>query len=185
VGFHRTLVTDHPVLMMAGLKGAIIMDLQAFLEMDEVSKYERFMELERIAFTDKMTGCKNRNWFIENRSVLETDISCAIIIDIDHFKKVNDTLGHDAGDVVLQDVAKAIMSVVRFTDTIRYGGEEFLVMLQGVSLLEACKVADRIRIAIETKTDVTASLGVSSTITNADKALYTAKESGRNKVCYM
>ena len=159
------------------------MDLQAFLEMDEVSKYERFMELERIAFTDRMTGCKNRNWFIENRSTLETDISCAIIIDIDHFKRVNDTFGHAAGDAVLKDVATAIMSVVRTTDTIRFGGEEFLLFLQDTSICAAIKVAERIRKAVQSATSVTCSVGVSNSVADADKALYQAKETGRNKVC--
>lgn len=159
------------------------MDLQDFLGMDDCQKYERFMELEKIAFTDKMTGCKNRNWFIENRSKIETPDASAVIIDVDHFKQVNDTLGHDAGDIVLADVAKAIMSVVRGTDTIRYGGEEFLIFLQGVTIEDACKVAERVRLTIETKTTVTASFGVANSITAADQALYMAKGTGRNKVC--
>ena len=159
------------------------MDLQDFLGMDDASKYERFMELERIAFTDRMTGCKNRNWFMENRKNIETSFSTAIIIDIDHFKMVNDTLGHDAGDEVLKDVANAIMSVVRFTDTIRYGGEEFLVMVQG-NFEDSLVIAERIRSKVEKNTTVTISIGVAATITAADKALYDAKDTGRNRVCY-
>jgi diguanylate cyclase (GGDEF)-like protein len=158
------------------------MDIQAFLEMDEITKYERFVELERIAYTDRLTGCKNRNYLLDNRQSIETDDSCAVIIDIDHFKKVNDTLGHAAGDEVLKDVAKVIMSVVRNSDTIRYGGEEFVIFLQNSSIERAVLIAERIRKAIQSGTTVTASIGVSTDLTSADKALYEAKETGRNKV---
>jgi len=158
------------------------MDIQAFLEMDEITKYERFVELERIAYTDRLTGCKNRNYLLDNRQSIETDDSCAVIIDIDHFKKVNDTLGHAAGDEVLKDVAKVIMSVVRNSDTIRYGGEEFVIFLKNSSIERAVLIAERIRKAIQSGTTVTASIGVSTDLTSADKALYEAKETGRNKV---
>ena len=171
-----------PPLRMTGyMKGAVDMDIQAFLEMDEITKYERFVELERIAYTDRLTGCKNRNYLLDNRQAIETDGSCAVIIDIDHFKKVNDTLGHEAGDEVLKDVAKVIMSVVRNTDTIRYGGEEFVIFLNS-PIERAVLIAERIRKAIQSGTTVTASIGVSDNLTSADKALYEAKETGRNKV---
>jgi len=158
------------------------MDIQAFLEMDDVTKYEKFIELERVAYTDRLTGCKNRNYLLDNSKSIETFNCCALIIDIDHFKKVNDTLGHEAGDTVLKDVAGVIMNIVRYTDTIRYGGEEFVIFLQDTEIERAVLVAERIRIAIEKGTSVTASIGVSTSLSYADKALYQAKETGRNKV---
>ena len=159
------------------------MDLQEFLQLPDDEKYARFQELERAAYTDRLTGCKNRNYFIDNRSKIETSEASAVIIDIDHFKKVNDTLGHEAGDKVLAKVARVIMGVVRCTDTIRYGGEEFLVCLKGVSISDACKIAERVRTTVETKTDVTVSIGVGSDLSSADKAVYQAKATGRNRVC--
>jgi len=151
--------------------------------MDEITKYGRFVELERIAYTDAMTGCKNKNWLLENQCRIENPDAATIIVDIDFFKKVNDTLGHEAGDAVLKDVAATIMSIVRTTDTIRFGGEEFLLFLQDTSISAAIKVAERIRKAVQHATTVTCSVGVSNTITSADKALYNAKETGRNRVC--
>lgn len=158
------------------------MELQAFLEMDEITKYERFQELERIAYTDAMTGCRNKNWFIENRSRLEVDTNMVLIVDIDHFKQVNDTLGHEYGDTVLANVANIIQSVVRDTDTIRFGGEEFLIFLEGATVKHAMTVAERVRQSVSSHSTVTCSVGVSDTIENADKALYVAKNNGRNQI---
>ncbi len=122
-----------------------------------------------------------------------------MVIDIDHFKQVNDTYGHIAGDKVLKLVAQTIRKTLRRSDDVyRYGGEEFVVILSNTQQGGATFIAERIRKAIEAlkvelnKTiSVTASIGiaasekteqVSQTLEFADKALYQAKESGRNQV---
>ena len=124
-----------------------------------------------------------------------------LMIDIDFFKNINDTYGHAAGDIVLEDVAKMIKSCTRNADTAaRYGGEEFVVMLNNTSASAAMAVAERIRKSVEEKSimydgkkiNVTISIGVSSynfdlesaksIVERADKALYESKQNGRNRV---
>src|SRR5262249_41475136 len=116
--------------------------------------------------------------------------------DIDHFKRLNDTHGHQTGDAVLQRVASVLASEARSYDTVaRYGGEEFAVILPGTALDEAYSIADRLRAAIEAsgpEPAVTASAGVGvfplgaqnavSLIAAADGALYESKRGGRNRV---
>jgi diguanylate cyclase (GGDEF)-like protein len=122
------------------------------------------------------------------------------MVDLDHFKAVNDTLGHPAGDAVLRECARRIAGAVRPHDVVgRFGGEEFLVVLPGCDPLEAAAVAERIRTALAEKPipfgrasiDVTASVGVCAMsnapnakrlIAAADAALYVAKRGGRNRV---
>ena len=157
---------------------------------------------------DPLTDTYNRR-YLEN--ILPLIISNAkrrndkvgfLMIDIDHFKQVNDTYGHKAGDTVLQKIAKLIAHSIRQSDIlIRYGGEEFLVILQNIkNLNDVEKVAEKIRQSVEQKEidlgDVsikkTASLGISifpdhcddgnECIKRADIALYKAKESGRNRI---
>jgi diguanylate cyclase (GGDEF)-like protein len=121
----------------------------------------------------------------------EGPVLSLIMLDVDHFKQYNDTHGHSAGDVILQEVASRLQNSVRGGDLgVRYGGEEFLVVLPGFSLDQAFQVAERIRLRIERETPVTVSLGVSElrrgamvqeAIDLADGALYRAKESGRNR----
>ena len=126
-----------------------------------------------------------------------------IMLDIDHFKKVNDTYGHLSGDVVLKIVAKIIKEKTRDSDFVaRYGGEEFAIILTETSLKDGVVVAEKIRQAIESKTikisnntsvKVTVSCGIATVdpqtvksaeelIDKADKALYKAKKDGRNKI---
>ena len=123
-----------------------------------------------------------------------------IFIDIDHFKDVNDTYGHAAGDAVLKSVASTIRSLLRKYDVLaRYGGEEFLTLLPETELKDAAHVAERFRKHIQNQTiffgdqeiKVTITLGVSQfdsklgaerCIQLADKALYEGKENGRNRV---
>jgi len=121
-------------------------------------------------------------------------------IDIDHFKVVNDTYGHDAGDVILSTVGKILRKYIRQVDFVgRYGGEEFLVILPSTELVQAVHFADKIRAIVEQfkflykneRIDVTVSCGVSQrsqqkskdeTLGAADAFLYKAKEAGRNQV---
>ena len=132
-----------------------------------------------------------------------------ILMDIDHFKKINDTHGHPAGDMVLKKTAERIQSAVRHKRTLkeidfvaRYGGEEFIILIRRNSLENtATKIAERVRSLVQatdydwngTKISVTVSLGVATLnagenipdpmVHRADKALYLAKQSGRNRVC--
>jgi len=163
-------------------------------------------QLEKLAFTDTLTGARNRRYFMETaerelHSCIDAGQDFAIILfDIDHFKRVNDTHGHDIGDEVLKIVvARTRHTLKQDTLVARYGGEEFVVMLQGVNHENAMKAATQILEKIEAtpflteglEIRVTVSLGVASKtvectmlpdiIKNADKALYYAKETGRNR----
>ncbi|HEX7312366.1 MAG TPA: sensor domain-containing diguanylate cyclase [Pyrinomonadaceae bacterium] len=164
-----------------------------------------FQQMQHQALTDGLTGCFNRRFF---EIQLERDLHLAtrmrqpvslILLDIDHFKRVNDTHGHDAGDAALRILANALREEVRGVDTAaRYGGEEFAIILPQAGPEGAMVVAERLRSRIE-RTEVpgvgciTASLGVATfpldassrelLVTSADRALFLAKRSGRNKVC--
>ena len=163
-----------------------------------------------LSLRDPLTGLANRRHF---RSVLEREIdrvtrsgeaALLLMLDIDHFKQVNDTYGHLAGDRVLQAVAQTLNACVRPMDTLaRYGGEEFAVVLPACQGPFGQALAERIRRAIETtivqvaphkKLSVTVSIGgafalqwVRSTTTlwtdRADSQLYQAKTTGRNRIC--
>ncbi len=130
-------------------------------------------------------------------------IDCTLaMLDLDNFKRVNDTYGHAVGDTVLVATVKRLKSLLRPYDKIyRYGGEEFLICMPGISLKKACEVAERMRLALaeqripingsDEKLQVTASFGIAmlnpltsieESINAADKALYDAKSSGRNCV---
>lgn len=165
-------------------------------------------KLDTLAMEDQLTGLPNRRAGLEfldeqwARATRTGEPMLVMMMDIDHFKKVNDTFGHDGGDVVLQRTASAMRSAVRDYDKVsRYGGEEFLVVCPGADLKVAFDVGNRIRLAIERnriETDVftgsvTISIGVSvrhaghkstrDMLHDADEALYAAKGAGRNKVC--
>ena len=161
------------------------------------------------ARTDQLTGIANRKHFdetIEKEVAIanekETDL-CVLIGDIDHFKRFNDTFGHQTGDQVLRLVASTLSDGVQGNDMVaRYGGEEFAVVLTKTSLAEAQKIADRIRTAVEGKELVKRSTGenlgsiticfgaaiyrpgepIDDLVGRADSALYFAKHSGRNQV---
>lgn len=164
---------------------------------------EKNLQLEKLSVTDKLTDVFNR---IKLDSVLETELARSgryatalsiIILDIDHFKRVNDNFGHQTGDSVLVEFAAILKSSVRNTDTVgRWGGEEFLIICPETDTKGALSLAENIRNKIEehsfkTVGRVTASIGVSTftagdkekdMIGRADTCLYKAKESGRNRV---
>ena len=166
--------------------------------------------LDNLANVDGLTGVYNHRYF---QNSLDQEISrcmrngsslSLLLLDIDHFKKFNDTYGHQAGDFVLTEFAKILRDNVRRHDVVaRYGGEEFVIILPETEKDEAVSVAEKLRVAIETAAfddqresyNVTASFGVSNStpateddfskdnfIGQADQALYQAKEKGRNKV---
>lgn len=165
-------------------------------------------ELVMKATTDELTSTMNRRSLMDSiKQHFKAARSCAVpltlvMIDIDHFKKVNDTYGHDVGDEVLVGVCRAIEKAVRPGDLLgRYGGEEFMLVMKGATLKEARQVAEACRdIVQETpmysrdghRVRCTISLGVAACtmdiasheelIKRADKALYQAKKQGRNTV---
>jgi diguanylate cyclase (GGDEF)-like protein len=154
------------------------------------------------AVQDGLTGLWTKRHFMsEARMAIEVsrrygEPLSLIMVDIDHFKKVNDTHGHVAGDRVLQGVAEVLSKKVRGGSAFRYGGEEMAVLLPKSDLAAAAAVAERLRAAIEARKiagiRVTASLGVAqldervtdppSFVERADQALYKSKENGRNQV---
>lgn len=171
------------------------------------SNYKNSLSL---AVTDGLTGIYNRRYMdthLENvmEECLEVPKSMGLmILDIDHFKEVNDTYGHDVGDQIIKQFANRIMEGIRPADmAVRYGGEEFVVIMPGTDIEHSQAVAERIRINMEKnpfevstpdgKLIKTCSIGVTSlnraggdtaktVVKRADEALYEAKNSGRNKV---
>ncbi len=170
-------------------------------------------KLHVLAITDPLTGLLNRRELfkrLENeiyRASREKNHYSLIIIDIDYFKRVNDTLGHTAGDLVLIEISDRLKAALRPYDIIgRYGGEEFFVGVPGADAESRKKIAERIRASISGKPfqigdnnlDITISLGLTSAIPEgrkkdishileamiekADSALYRAKDTGRNRV---
>ncbi|WP_338516772.1 GGDEF domain-containing protein [Alteromonas gracilis] len=164
---------------------------------------ERTMQLEQQANTDAVTGVASRFCIMEtlNHNCRLFDRYgrgfSILMIDVDHFKEVNDTHGHQAGDEVLSIMAECVSNNIRLVDAIgRYGGEEFLVILPETPQNIAIDIAERIRKGVEmlslpSEIQITCSVGVSTMrkgmkddglINQADLALYTAKRSGRNQV---
>lgn len=164
-------------------------------------------KLRETAVTDALTGLPNRRYAIKMLEELwgregqfPSNVS-VVMFDIDHFKKVNDTFGHDAGDAVLKEVAKILASKLRSSDRVcRLGGEEFVVICPGCPLDNAVRVGDRLREAIaghritfkNFDQNVTVSGGVAERVASmrhhddllkaADEALYASKHGGRNKI---
>lgn len=169
--------------------------------------YEQKKQLHQLSRTDGLTGLYNRRYW-QSRALEEFERcnrnhhrSVLIMIDIDHFKSINDTFGHNTGDDVIRGLGDILQRQLRNIDiTGRFGGEEFAVILTGTDLNEGEKVADRLRIAVaneiigeNTPVQCTISLGVAEIgeemrsledwISAADSALYNAKERGRNCYC--
>lgn len=173
-----------------------------------VERLQLERELETQAHYDPLTNVPNRRWFLDlarrelSRANRQHTSFCVMMMDIDHFKNVNDAFGHDAGDEVLKGLATRAASILRREDLFaRFGGEEFVALLPGSNLEKAVDVAERIReyiaatgIRLNTGKviSVTISIGVAmyrtgdsldDLIKRADTALYEAKERGRDLVC--
>ncbi len=171
--------------------------------------FQRFSSIQSMAIYDTLTGLYNRRFF-EEKLGIETQKSfygntpvSLVMVDIDHFKKVNDTLGHLDGDKALCEIASLLKTSLRKKDTVaRYGGEEFVLILSGAGLEESRMIAERIRRLVENtpvqmgqaQINLTVSMGISNfpihrpeskeeLVKMADRALYEAKRGGRNKVC--
>ena len=198
-----------PLPLSEGDKVAIGHVVFKFTYQDE-DDTEYHLMLRNMAIKDGLTRIYNKRYFTE---ILEKECEynrrhqvglCLILFDIDHFKQINDTWGHPAGDYILKNLALLIESEARGYDVFaRYGGEEFVFLLRGSPLDAAVKLAERVRHEIETKVftydevdlKITVSLGVahwsgespmtdSELIEAADKRLYEAKAAGRNSVCH-
>ena len=183
---------------------AFVLGVTLFLAREIGRRARAEDKLEELATTDALTGLKNRRKFdatIEtewHRAIRQKTPLALLMIDADHFKSYNDTFGHQAGDEVLVGIAICISDSVRRAGdcTSRYGGEEFAVLLLGLSPMEALGVAEKIRLKVQqwsdgpTATSVSIGVaGVTPTVTMewygllnaADKALYAAKANGRNQ----
>lgn len=189
-------------------KFTIITRQQRQLETVHAESQLRQKELERLTRLDGLTGLFNRNTFVElskqelRRAQRQGSATAILLMDLDHFKRINDTWGHPAGDAVLKHVAHMAASTVRSTDLVgRLGGEEFMVLLPNTSLEAARRLAEKLRHRLESTPTAweggtitaTASIGLAGTTAsekqafeslynNADKALYLAKQRGRNQV---
>jgi len=173
-----------------------------------IEKAELYDEIQKLAITDELTGVLNRRGLFElgqrevDRAVRFKRQLSALILDLDHFKAVNDHFGHSTGDMVLRDLARRCRENIRDVDILgRYGGEEFVILLLECDLHCAAVVAERLRTAVaktpfimdSTRLEITISLGVAqldprgnqqveALIDQADKALYISKETGRNRI---
>ena len=172
---------------------------QRALELEEANR-----KISDLVYLDPLTGVANRRSLdatlareIERVSRLGLSLT-VIMVDVDHFKAVNDTLGHAMGDKVLQALAATLSGLLRPYDLVaRYGGEEFLIMMPGTTLKNGALAAERFRAAVSRiaieglSQQITASFGVAtllpgqpsdSLVERADKAMYLAKQKGRNRV---
>lgn len=186
-----------PLAQIAITAGLLIMVSHRFAE-----------KLQRLRLLDPLTGANNRAGLmtlgprILHRARRDRQAVAVAMLDADHFKRINDTYGHPVGDEVLRHLSKILSAQVRPGDlVVRYGGEEFLLMLRGMTIEEAVPVAERLRRHIaatpaEVETgplSFQVSVGLSASpqtgydmealIAAADKALYRAKQEGRNRVC--
>ena len=192
--------------------GAIFVLLVCCLAYRTTKELKRVVELEQETITDPLTGIFNRR-FLDRRLQEELlrakrhDLELSLmLLDIDHFKKVNDTWGHQNGDIVLKHLAQLLTDTLRQIDLVaRYGGEEFVILVPHTAKKEASALAERLRRTVEQRPAlittsegiyhelrITVSIGISclfseedapcDILERADKALYQAKETGRNRV---
>lgn len=193
------------------LKARIYACLRTKALQDELKNKNRQLEevllqMETLAMTDQLTGLFNRRYF---SSVFEKEFSrtmrynhpaSCLMIDIDHFKRINDEYGHHAGDQVLKEISQIMTDCLRKSDTLaRWGGEEFIILLPETTKENALQVASRILNSVSTQKfsslpgRVTVSIGLAGTpdpnindseklIAASDRALYEAKNKGRNRI---
>lgn len=165
------------------------------------------IRLRKLSITDPLTGAYNREYLQQHlggaleAAALRSQAYSVAMIDVDHFKRVNDRFGHDVGDVVLAEVAQRLRGAIREDDTlVRYGGEEFLVLLPKSDVVKAREIAERMRSKVQRRPfvvsaneiEVRISIGVAEhhshsesageLVRRADGALYAAKDAGRNRV---
>ena len=207
--YHNTVDLIVPLIFFLG---SVFVLLACLLSQQTAEDLKRIFVLEQESTTDSLMGIYNRR-YMERRLHEEFFRSLRyglplslVMIDIDHFKKINDRWGHQVGDRVLKELAELIIATVRESDTVcRYGGEELLIILPHTDTRAALVMADNLRLLIEQQNllesdrsrrqepiRLTVSLGVAGLEANmesthqligmADKALYYAKQRGRNRV---
>jgi diguanylate cyclase (GGDEF)-like protein len=193
-----------------GLKAAamdLLENIEKALKIEEDSSTPSYWQLEQMAYRDQLTGLRNYRFFsmrlpeeMQRAKRYRHQLSL-VMLDIDHFKKFNDTHGHQAGNIALQHLARVVDETVRETDVVaRYGGEEFGLILPETTKRLALELAERVRGNVDASPvrlgehhhRVTVSLGVAtfprdasswqSLVEVADKALYKSKQSGRDRV---
>jgi len=192
--FSKKVITDDDIRILTMFAN------QAGLAIENSQLYERTVVLSN---SDSLTGLWHHGYF---QYLLAQEVKIAslkkesftlLMIDIDDFKKFNDTYGHQAGDAILMDISNIFREAARKIDIIaRYGGEEFAIILPNTKKQEALVLAERLRKSVEASNrlkDITISIGVASfpgdaeekepLISKADRALYEAKRTGKNKVC--
>lgn len=215
---------DNAMMMEAQFYGGLFLFHKPFLEMELLTQISsmvrikqlqdelkhKMAELDKLASTDPLTGLYNRRLFYQR---LDEEVSRAgrrvspitlVFLDIDLFKEVNDTYGHQAGDMVLKQLAKIMTRLLRASDVLgRVGGEEFMILLPDTPGKPGLEVAERLRKRVEESTfsyhnqtiHITISAGVyhvhdptvlevDEMVKGADKALFEAKDRGRNKVVF-
>ncbi|MEZ9233607.1 GGDEF domain-containing protein [Vibrio amylolyticus] len=174
-------------------------------EREITQSYRQRAELKKLSETDELTGILNRRAFVQGleqefNDPAQRSLSC-LMVDIDHFKEINDQVGHLSGDEVITHVAQICQGLIRTSDYIgRLGGEEFGIVLTNTSAIQAYEIAERIRQSIEEASCTvdghviyaTASIGISELtsevssvrelLKQADKAMYYSKQTGRNQV---
>ncbi|MBE0620008.1 MAG: sensor domain-containing diguanylate cyclase [Burkholderiales bacterium] len=204
------LASADPSRFIAGMATDFMARLAAIVAicLENVANQER---LRYLGMTDSLTGVYNRRYFDQrlreeaDRSLRSGQALCCMMLDVDHFKRINDVFGHAAGDMVLREMTLRIKAQLRTSDVMaRYGGEEFAVLLTQTGIEAALAIAERIRqtvadarfiIAGGTGLAVTMSLGVAmldrtgqagaaaaAMVAEADAAMYRAKNAGRNRV---
>ena len=205
-GVYLTVQDQRVVILSVFFAIAFYFTVVIHLVMNRLKSVNQHLRV--LAEKDELTGLANRRKVLADAvnifadSVINRDQCVFAIVDLDHFKKINDTFGHEAGDLVLFEVSTLMASVIRSQDKIgRYGGEEFIVIMPNTTLRKAEYVMEHLRQSVEAmeiKTDkgiivpVTISIGVASItpktsryeeiLAQADKGLYEAKHSGRNRI---
>ncbi len=187
-------------------EAAVLAEMNAALQAANIAFQEANTRLEALATTDPLTGLPNHRALVAALDALlartrRHSEPCALLfLDIDHFKSFNDTYGHPVGDAVLAEFASCVRTCLRAEDTLgRWGGEEFLILLPGLTGLEALQVGERVRVAVAAHPlaagaglHMTCSIGAAACppqestrdalVQAADEALYAAKRLGRNQV---
>ena len=206
--WHYHLAFSNLVVPAVFFFGACFVLLVNLLSLQTAVDIRQMAVMEHENITDSLTGLFNRR-YMEQRMKEEVtraqryDLPLSLLmLDIDHFKKINDTCGHQAGDKVLQNLGKIIINIVRESDiAVRYGGEEIIIITPHTKVAVASSLAERLRATIESADlleaggnnspgSVTVSIGVAELggdtiqglIKKADQAMYRAKQEGRNRI---
>jgi diguanylate cyclase (GGDEF)-like protein len=177
-----------------------VISFYCFVQLRKV--FQLTLELQSLVDRDRLTNIATRDFFFRRMQAMPQQIGVSLMADIDHFKQINDTYGHMAGDKVIQEVARILKANIRESDIVcRFGGEEFVIFLGGLSAQDGFVVAERMRqqVASAQVTDgqnriaVSISIGgagaqraaaIEQAIRAADAALYRAKLGGRNRTVF-